>query len=511
MSVSIKVRIVKIAELLPEIAELFVSEFGLSIEKSELILQNNLNQYIQSLNPELYAVVESPYVDKVYRDSYYIYYSSKLTRYHRDTIRVSLFSSEIKDTDFRAEEIINGKMSSYLGFFIIRPTFPKIIGRSALSPMAKRENNFLCCLSKIEATVNSIKFQVEGFPHASQDGQTITCAETTIWAMLEYFGTKYPEYKPVLPSTISKHINKMSFKRTFPSDGLTAEQVTYTIRELGFGAIIYSKRKYKDEFLGIVNTYIESGIPVIGVLKDKSGTIGHAVNIIGREVEDPNVVIESDYHETTVFRGKIIDYNKIVKRKHVFMDDNLPPYQLASLDYPCQDYYINDREKMEEVDLTHIIVPLYPKVYLDAVKARRNFKKVLNSITLNDEVGIGFTDTRIVKTFLCSSRSYKKYVSLNKQIPLVPKEIILATPMPKFIWVAEISTPEAYSAGNCNSILIQDATEPYEHQDKTSINYYSVFVGLTEKYIFKQDFGSIEKFDTFAPAFETFKGNLKKA
>jgi hypothetical protein len=509
---AIKVRIAKISDIVPVVRELFGEEFHLSEEKSDFILEKNLKPYIESLNSELYVVIESPYVDKVYRDSYYIYYSSKLSKHYRDTIRVSLFSCDITDADFRNITIVNNKLlKSYLGFFIIRPTFPKIIGRSAISPKAKKESDFLCCLSHIEATVNGVKFQVAGFPHASQDSQTITCAETTIWAMLEYFGTKYPEYKPVLPSTISRHINKMSYKRIFPSDGLTAEQVTYTVRELGFGSMIYSRRKYNSEFLGIVNTYIESGIPVIGVLKNKSGTIGHAVNIIGRELEELDLVLNSASSEKTEFGGEIIDYNGVIKRKYVFMDDNHPPYQLASLDFPCQDYYKDTEDTMEDVDLTHIIVPLYSKVYLDAVKARRNFSKFLSSKTLNEEVEIGFTDKRIVKTFLCSSRSYKEYLSLNNDVVLAAKEIILATPMPKFIWVAEISTVDSYKSGKCNSFLIQDATEPYELSDKTSVNYHSIFVGLLEKYIFRQDFGSFTKYSIFAPPFEPFKGNLKKA
>lgn len=52
--------------------------------------------------------------------------------------------------------------------------------------------------------VLGVKLFIEGFPHSSQDSETITCAETTIWAAMEYFGTRYSDYKPVLPSTIIK-------------------------------------------------------------------------------------------------------------------------------------------------------------------------------------------------------------------------------------------------------------------------------------------------------------------
>ena len=96
-----------------------------------------------------------------------------------------------------------------------------------------------------------------------------------------------------------------------PSEGLTAEQVTFAIRELGFGAMIYSRNKYADSFNSIISTYIESGIPVVAVLSN--GKIGHAVNIIGREIAAPQQVIDSAPLNLDEGNGQrtIIDFNKI--------------------------------------------------------------------------------------------------------------------------------------------------------------------------------------------------------
>lgn len=43
------------------------------------------------MRPELKMVVESDYVDKVYRDSYYSYFSTKLKDYGRNCLRISFF------------------------------------------------------------------------------------------------------------------------------------------------------------------------------------------------------------------------------------------------------------------------------------------------------------------------------------------------------------------------------------------------------------------------------------
>lgn len=261
-----------------------------------------------------------------------------------------------------------------------------------------------------------------------------------------------------------------------------------------------------------MSIYIESGIPVIGVLKNREGTIGHAVNIIGRQEDDPQTVTNYSHHEKTIHGGQLIDFNKI-DRKYVFMDDNFPPYQLATLDNPCQDYIKDDgkREKWESVDLTHIIVPLYSKIYLDAARARKNFMQALNSTGLGDKFSLKITDTRIIRIFLCSSRSFKEFISLDSELTLKAKEMILSTPMPKFIWVAEISKRESFQEGKCEGMLVQDATEPIEYSEQTQPLMHSLILGFYESVIFRQDFGKFTVINgTFDGPFRGFKNNLKK-
>ena len=66
---------------------------------------------------------------------------------------------------------------------------------------------------KVDVTSNGLKTSVFGFPHASQDGETITCAETSILNVMEYFGLKYPEYSPILPSKIKFVVESQSFEK----------------------------------------------------------------------------------------------------------------------------------------------------------------------------------------------------------------------------------------------------------------------------------------------------------
>lgn len=178
---------------------------------SEMNILNSLQvfeKYIRHFRDDLFVFVEYPYVDKVYRDSYYNYYASKKDKYHRDSIRLSLFSSEISNNDFRLKESYEEMKEKYLGFIIIRPTFPQIIGRSMVSPNAIRVNDFKICRTEYNVTANSIKLSANGFPHSSQNSETISCAETTLWSIMEYFAYRYVEYKPILPFKISQILNR---------------------------------------------------------------------------------------------------------------------------------------------------------------------------------------------------------------------------------------------------------------------------------------------------------------
>jgi hypothetical protein len=500
----ISVQILPISLLKDAIVKLFVLKYKLTSVVTEELVNKYLGGFLSEFREDLHVTIESPYVDKIYRDTYYNYYSSKLNRYYKDCIRISFFLpgvdfDGIMLNNLEVEELRCQFNETYMGFLILRPTFPKIIGRNSISPKAKKEHNFVCCLAKINSSVFSIKQEILSFPHASQDTQTMTCAETTVWSLLEYFGNKYPEYKPVLLTHITRTMQRFSYKRLLPSDGLTAEQITYAIREFGFGAMIHSKAQREDSEFNInyiIRTYVESGIPVVGVLKN--AVLGHAVNIIGRENEDPAITISIDPHIT--FRDTpVIDFN-MVERKYVFIDDNHAPYQVTTLDSPCKSYYKD--EKWHDCEITNIIVPLHSKVYLDAAKASKNFYNILG----HEQFGIKGKEKRILKIFLASTRSYKQYISLNKELNPLVKHMISKLSMPKFIWIAEISKTDSYLQGKCDDLYILDATEPYS--DSSIFSNMSLLAGFTTGTFFVQNFGNINGINTFANPFKAYTQNL---
>lgn len=69
-------------------------------------------------------------------------------------------------------------------------------------------------------------------------------------------------------------------------------------------------------------------------------------------------------------------------------------------------------------------------------------------------------DTELfIRVFLASSRSYKNYLAIEDNFPEKFKEAILNLPMPKFIWVGEISSRELMKQQQAKGLIIVDATE----------------------------------------------------
>lgn len=128
-----------VGELISELSSLLINRYGLAKHEVDDSIYNRIVPLIDNLKDSLWVYIEHPYVDKVYRDSYYFYYSSKLGNYHKDCIRISLFENEIENSHFRDEEQYKSIVENYRGFIVIRPTVPNILGRNVLITFSIQE------------------------------------------------------------------------------------------------------------------------------------------------------------------------------------------------------------------------------------------------------------------------------------------------------------------------------------------------------------------------------------
>jgi hypothetical protein len=483
-----------IDDAVDSIIELIETNFNKTDEDQSIT--NEIYNIFDELKDDIWVLIEYPYVDKIYRDSYYTYFASKHNHYFKDCLRISFFSKEITNENFRNEKLISELNEIFLGYLVLRPTFTCPIGRSLISKDAFLDNNFISCTYKGRVLVNGVKLTVEGYPHSSQDAESISCAETTIWSVMEYFGNRYADYKPTTPSNIINVLNKFSRQRLLPSNGLTVDQISFALKEFGFGTSIYAvDDAFEEELKNIIAYYIESGIPVIAALENTN--LAHAVVIIGHE-DDNQIDLskvkkrELQYSDEDV---KYIDYTDIHK-KYVVTDDNLAPYRLIDLNNPVEHY---DDDAFIGATIESIVVPLYKKIYLEVINARSLAKNIIS----DSNFGYKFKEDFVFRFFLTSSRSFKSHVSkLKSQQPILIETVVL-TKMPKFIWIAEIYENDNFNLGIADGLIVIDATEANNNFIDSLL-----FAGYPDKVFVKseKDFVTLPYNLDF---YTKFKNNLK--
>jgi len=452
---------------LTDLSKIIQEKYNIGEKQANSIVTNRISPHLDLLKDDIHIAIEYPYIDKVYRDSYYNYYSSKLRYYSKETIKLSFFLGEIKDEDFKSEATVKNLAERYVGFIVLRPTAPMVIGRSVINPSALKTSNFECRVVNIPTTVNSIEFITEGFPHSTQDAETITCAETSLWAIMEYFGHKYVEYKPTLPSLILDSLQGVSNERLLPSQGLPISQIAFVLKEFGFGPRIYTFRN--SDFHSILSCYIESGIPliigldnrhkVVDLVSGKKGNIGHAVVCIGHESvshqQIDNLPPSTNFSYKPLIDKNIIVYdNDEIEKQFIFIDDNHPVYQKANLKNPCNYYTDPQDAEWKHCDITCFVAPLHNRIYKEARETKAFISELIGTT-----FGIPANSELFIRICLASSKSFKQEVALKLNYSEEVRETILNISMPKFIWLAELSTKTLVKQGLNNGIIILDATE----------------------------------------------------
>ncbi|MBX9779605.1 MAG: hypothetical protein K2X26_04630 [Chitinophagaceae bacterium] len=416
-----------------------------------------LKKTFSNFRKDIWVGIETSYIDKLYRDTYYYYYSSKLKHYSRETIRLTFFSSEISIPQFYTNEGQKALQEGFLGFAVLRPTPQNIFGRNVLNPkIFERNESYHICTACFEICVYGTKIIVHGFPHSSQDAEFMVCAETTLWSLLEYFSTRYAEYHPVLPKTIHQILSVTSMQRQVPSSGLTALQISYALKELGFGVKNYINiLDLTPDFKTIIKIYIESGIPVVVAIKNEKG-IAHVFNISGRTGYQ-NKGFGYTVLETLSNEINLLNYYES-PASYLAMDDNLTPYSTISLDNPACNY---ESENWEDCKIVAAIIPLHRRIYKDAQKAQTSAIQHLKWLAQNNNL----PGDLVLRLLLSSSRSFKNSIAQNPDLPPDIKTLILSVDMPKFVWIAELGTPESYSVGKATGMILMDATEPIRSEN----------------------------------------------
>lgn len=450
----------------------------------DIKLINKIKEIIIKMPFPLTIIYEPYYVDQLYRDEYYTFYSKKHFGLSRNTKRLVLISGQYTNEDFIVDDKEKHKKieKDLIGTIVIKPT--KTIGRVLINPFRLIIPNCYVRTTRFEISVLGNTYSLEAFPLSGQDSEVMTCAEVNIWQIMEYFGCRYRNYKTLLPSEMLELLMNASNSRELPSEGLTVEQESHIFKNNGLSPIIYYKRAEYDNgeffetyeqypgeptFEEILHFYVESGIPLLLNLKEKHNSYGenHCVTCIGHSLNNDKKQMKCvDFEKYfSVDNDDPLSYNKLTVLKswtsideYVMMEDHSSPYQVKCLDT----LIFSDKKKAIEYELDSFVVPLYKHVFMVAEDAyeisinniRSSSVHILNAISQingceNKEI--------VIRLFLTTSRAYKQFRT-KKAYSTQEKAFFSQISYPKFIWVCEYGTIDTYRNNVAIGEFVIDAT-----------------------------------------------------
>lgn len=415
--------------------------------------------------PKITFVTEEYYVDRVYRDSYYTYYSCKHFQYSRYCKRLFMFVGEIQteqDCEITDTPILE-LQKKFIGCIVIRPLETGKIGRSLLNPyFFTKFNETYVRYATYDVTMFGKRLYVNAFPYSMQDEETTSCAEITILNLLDYFSKKYAEYKYFLPSEIIEIAIKNGYERRLPTKGLDYLLISKVFMEAGFYPVLYNSDKLEDpsKFKRILHYYIESGIPIaLGLEISKNAK--HSIICIGHGKVERNRLGKKQYSIPDSYDKKhhiwLIDSSDLVT-DYIVMDDNRKPY---STDV-WQDSNSDKPNLLGAWKPEYLMVPLYRRMFLEAADAY----DICTSILADSELGIQkrfseigtMENPMVIRLFMASARGFKKYRIHNFSKENVEiRECYVNTPFPRFVWVCEVYLKEDYP-NVCIAEVVIDAT-----------------------------------------------------
>lgn len=235
--------------------------------KREIIIDENgakeLCQKIKYINRQMFlnvcnlygypltVIYELKYTDKMYRDAYYIYLSHLHFDIDRHCQRLALFSGEREFVDFFDVNHHETLQEAFLGTMVIRPSYNQsaeyTMGRTLLNPYKLKYPFKYIRTARYSISVCGQIYNVDAFPFSNQHGGVLRCAETSVWSLMEYYGTRYESYSVIMPSTITNWASKELPQRSLPSYGLTYSQISSLLKTFKFEPRIYERASYWGE------------------------------------------------------------------------------------------------------------------------------------------------------------------------------------------------------------------------------------------------------------------------
>ncbi|MFC1981085.1 hypothetical protein ACFLVN_02445 [Chloroflexota bacterium] len=434
-------------------------------------------------------VIEDKYRDKDHSKALSSYYAKSFRQIETECTRLHFFARRLP-SDFLDTKSTQELERSYLGFCVLRPFTRRSIGRTVLKRLRYQPVlEFPTCQGGFEVHLAGHKLSLKGSAFIEQDTMVAACASAAIWMSTTIMGTRF-ELQQYSTSEITQLATQyLIHNRPMPSEGLSAEQMLHCLRAMEYDPLLVGVTSQKQAKHDIYS-YIESEIPPILLCDSVIGEghaivgVGHGYNLpitnpLKTEVKwpgepplkfarssewVPSILVNDDqrgpYRKLTFIDSQTLAARINTKYPNVNVADlKLEEWRCPiaiDVNMPSSGYSGGE----EIANIWGIIIPLPQGVSLAADQAERKSARVIRWWHLRNKVPL--SKDLVLRTYLVPSNEYKERAKASGMDPFV-KSLTAGKPMPRWIWITEISSVKSYNSSNSkdwllNGQVIIDAT-----------------------------------------------------
>lgn len=404
--------------------------------------------------------IEDRYIDRDYMEDYSVFYSKSVHGYKNYCRRVHFFRLSAEAVEQRLAELRLIAMEqgvdayrqgcaefseeSYIGFSVIKPLDGCPVGRTVLRCFPENATNGeirrFSCTRIYKAHLAGVELSVRGLAFQQQDLGVSACATTALWTafhkMVDFENIALPT-----PASITALAARYSLPhgRAMPSEGLSIDQMCQAIQGVGLSPNLFRADRF-DIARGYLHSACNSGNPAVLIIETPTSSSRHAITVTGMRVRSSHVpaLIAPGFDDLA---GDLISL--------YVHDDRYGTYLRANLVNDGGRAQLNIRlsrppavDKWELWKLTHIIIPLHPKVRLSFSGLRDIARQLLQAIhSFQDAIsGPGTSRPIMFETRILQSNAYIESVLLNAENISVDKAAALTQlePMPRYLGVVTV-------------------------------------------------------------------------
>lgn len=384
-------------------------------------------------------LIESNYIDKDYRSTYYNFYAKKGLRYRPDCVRLHLFDETVSfdEATLRLSAPDDRLTDHYFGFMVLRPTGVATIGRSVMTPDVRRGAKGFIIASRHKVHVLGHTLTIHGFPSMDQHIDIAVCAHATCWSILRHYSERYNIYREYHTHDITLLAQQFDPGGFIPSRGLALSQAERVFQEAGTFPVIVA-REINDPndhaFYRQLAAYVDSGFPLFAAMHNQ----GHAMAVIGYEWRQPL---------NTAVPGMRYSWDEI-KSLAVVDDNHLPYVSVPTSPVTGSPYTAKD------IDSFIVALPekiFYPADAFDTLVPK--IFKLQGAVTLPPE------DKSVIRYFVTTGSAFRRFVrdhesEYDRQLV----EAVMKLPFAQFLWIVEFATEPQWAVNQISARAVIDAT-----------------------------------------------------